>query len=237
MRISKASSAFLELAAESNKKVDSFTVVIASSALRMSLPPLCVSPLFCVCYLYGSQFLLQAASLTGISDPVLAGQELLKNGVYTKWVIVKMGPKGSILITNSSITCAPAFKVNIIDTVGCGDSFVAAVAFGFIHDLPLSYTLTLANAVGAATAMGCGAGRNVASLGKVLELLKESNLNEDDKFWDEVLNDNVNSQDMTVLSKMVVNGNSQVNRVSLQKVVSAVLPKLEFAPKKTGSFK
>lgn len=110
---------------------------------------------------------------------------------------------------------------------------MAAVAFGFIHDLPLSYTLTLANAVGAATATGCGAGRNVASLEKVRELLKESNLNEDDKFWDEVLNDNVNSQDVTVLSKMVVNGKSQVNRVSLQKVVSEVLPKLEFAPKMT----
>ncbi|XP_060180977.1 probable fructokinase-4 [Lycium barbarum] len=174
----------------------------------------------------------EAASLTGINDPILAGQELLKNGVCTKWVIVKMGPKGSILITKSSITCSPAFKVNIIDTVGCGDSFVAAVAFGFIHDLPLSYTLTLANAVGAATATGCGAGRNVASLGKVLELLKESNLNEDDKFWDEILNDNVNSQDKTVVSKMVVNGNSQVNRVSLQKVVSEVLPKLEFATEK-----
>ncbi|KAJ8558130.1 hypothetical protein K7X08_004896 [Anisodus acutangulus] len=173
----------------------------------------------------------EAASLTGINDPILAGQELLKNGVCTKWVIVKMGPKGSILITNSTITCAPAFKVNIIDTVGCGDSFVAAVAFGLIHELPLSYTLTLANAVGAATATGCGAGRNVASLGKVMELLKESNLN-DDKFWDEVLNDNTDSQDITVLSKFVVNGNSQVNRVSLQKVVSEVLPKLEFATKK-----
>ncbi|KAK4732040.1 hypothetical protein R3W88_025028 [Solanum pinnatisectum] len=179
----------------------------------------------------------EAASLTGINDPILAGQELLNNGVCTKWVIVKMGPKGSILITKSSITCAPSFKVNIIDTVGCGDSFVAAVAFGFIHDLPLSYTLTLANAVGAATATGCGAGRNVASLGKVRELLKESNLNEDEKFWDEVLSDNVNSRDVTVLSKMVVNGNSQVNRVSLLKVVSEVLPKLEFAPKMTGSFK
>lgn len=178
----------------------------------------------------------EAASLTGINNPILAGQELLNNGVCTKWVIVKMGPKGSILITKSIIMCAPAFKVNIIDTVGCGDSFVAAVAFGFIHDLPLSYTLALANAVGAATATGCGAGRNVASLGKVQELLKESNLNEDGKFWDEVLNDSVNCRDVTVLS-MVVNGYSQVNRVSLQKVVSEVLPKLEFAAKMSGSLK
>jgi len=54
---------------------------------------------------------MQAESLTGIGDPILAGQELLKSGIRTKWVIVKMGLKGSILITSSSIACAPAFKV------------------------------------------------------------------------------------------------------------------------------
>lgn len=53
----------------------------------------------------------QAESLTGIENAVQAGQELLKRGVRTKWVIVKVGPKGSILITKSSISCAPAFKV------------------------------------------------------------------------------------------------------------------------------
>lgn len=55
--------------------------------------------------------LCQAESLTSIGDPVLAGQELLRKGVRTKWVIVKMGQKGSILITMSSISYAPSFKV------------------------------------------------------------------------------------------------------------------------------
>lgn len=49
--------------------------------------------------------------MTGIKDPILAGNELLKKGVRTKWVIVKMGSKGSILITKTGISCAPAFKV------------------------------------------------------------------------------------------------------------------------------
>lgn len=55
----------------------------------------------------------QAEALTGIKHPILAGQELLKNGLRTKWVIVKMGSRGSILITMSNISCAPAFKVLI----------------------------------------------------------------------------------------------------------------------------
>ncbi|KAE8666988.1 MuDR family transposase [Hibiscus syriacus] len=125
---------------------------------------------------------MEVESLTVIADPILAGQELLKKGNRDKWVVVKMGSKGSILITKSGIICAPAFKVKIMDTDGCGDSFVAAIAFGFIHDIPLVTTLAFANAVGGATAMGCGAGRNVATLKKVVELIETPDLNEDVKF-------------------------------------------------------
>ncbi|XP_059660388.1 fructokinase-1 isoform X2 [Cornus florida] len=172
----------------------------------------------------------EAESLTGIGNPILAGQELLRKGVRTKWVIVKMGSRGSILITMSSISCAPAFKVNVVDTVGCGDSFVAAIAFGFISNMPMVYTLTIANAVGAATAMGCGAGRNVATLNQVIELMRAKNLNEDDNFWSELLDENLDAQEVTFLSKMVINGsNNRLHRVALQKVVSEILPELESA--------
>ncbi|KAJ0111780.1 hypothetical protein Patl1_03220 [Pistacia atlantica] len=168
----------------------------------------------------------EAESLTGIRHPILAGQELLRKGQRTNWVIVKMGSRGSILITKSSISCAPAFKI----PVGCGDSFVAAVAFGFIHNMPTVSTLTIANAVGAATAMGCGAGRNVATLGQVIELMRASNLNEDGELWDELLNEDVHAQEITFLSKMGINGSTnQLNRVDLQKVVSELLLKLEYA--------
>ncbi|KAG6783838.1 hypothetical protein POTOM_009514 [Populus tomentosa] len=169
----------------------------------------------------------EAESLTGIGNPILAGKELLKNGIRTKWVIVKMGSRGSILVTMSSISCAPAFKVNVIDTVGCGDSFVAAIAFGYIHNMPLVHTLAIANAVGAATAMGCGAGRNVATLDKVTELMRASDIKEDDEFWSELVKD-LDTEEITFLSKMVINGrNIQVNHIALQKVVSELLPKLE----------
>ncbi|KAM5563561.1 fructokinase-1 [Rosa sericea] len=172
----------------------------------------------------------EAESLTGIKNPILAGQQLLKQGVQTKWVIVKMGPKGSILITKSGISCAPAFKVKVMDTVGCGDSFVAAIAYGFIHNMPMVNTLAIANAVGGATAMGCGAGRNVATLDKVLKIVKASNLNEDDKFWNEIFDENLGVQEITALSKLVINGSdSQLNSVPLQKVVSELLPKLKSA--------
>ncbi|GLI62546.1 hypothetical protein VaNZ11_005210 [Volvox africanus] len=66
-----------------------------------------------------------------------------------------------------------AVKVEVLDTVGCGDSFAAAVVMGFISGWPGDVTLALANAVGGATATGRGAGRNVARLEKVLALLED----------------------------------------------------------------
>lgn len=117
-----------------------------------------------------------------------------------------------------------------MDTVGCGDSFVAAIAYGFIHNMPMVNTLAIANAVGAATAMGCGAGRNVATLDKVIEIVKASNLNEDDKFWNDLFDENLGVKEITSLSKLVINGSdSQLNCVSLQKVISELLPKLKSA--------
>ncbi|KAF7804672.1 fructokinase-1 [Senna tora] len=171
----------------------------------------------------------EAESLTGIGNPILAGQELLKRGIRTKWVIVKMGPRGSILISKSSIACAPAFKANVIDTVGCGDSFVAPIVYGFIHKMPIVNTLAMANAVGAATAMGCGAGRNVATLEKVTDILRSSNLNVDDEFWTDLLEKNVDAQEIIFLSNDVANGKSNhLKHVSFHKVASELLPQFKF---------
>ena len=114
-----------------------------------------------------------------------------------------------------------------MDTVGCGDSFTAAIAFGFLHDLPAVNTLTLANAVGAATATGCGAGRNVARLDKVLQLLREADLNEEDTLWTELIEGNSLCM-VSILSGMARNGFSeQIVHVPVTKVVSDLLPMLE----------
>jgi len=114
-----------------------------------------------------------------------------------------------------------------VDTVGCGDSFTAAIAFGFLHDLPAVNTLTLANAVGAATATCCGAGRNVARLDKVLQLLREADLNEEDTLWTELIEGNSLCM-VSILSGMARNGFSeQIVHVPVTKVVSDLLPMLE----------
>ncbi|CAI5471428.1 unnamed protein product [Closterium sp. Yama58-4] len=107
-----------------------------------------------------------------------------------QWVAVKKGPNGCVLATAAQgVFSLPGFKVDVADTVGCGDSFAAAVAMGLLSDEGPSTTLALANAVGAATAMGSGAGRNVARAARVAEILlglqaKEEGWHGAEEDWD-----------------------------------------------------
>ena len=57
-------------------------------------------------------------------------------------------------------------QVPVSDTVGCGDSFAAAIVLGYVRHYDIPATLALANAV--------GAGTNVASAGNVLRLLSDA---------------------------------------------------------------
>ncbi|PKA58314.1 putative fructokinase-4 [Apostasia shenzhenica] len=170
----------------------------------------------------------EVVSLTGIRNPILAGRDLIRKGVRVKWVIIKLGAKGSMLITKSSISCAPAFMVDVADTVGCGDSFTAAIAYGYMHEMHPVSILVLANAVGAATATGCGAGRNVASLTKVLELLRKSNIYEDYKFWTDLIDSEISKEDVFLLWKTCINGCTGAPvHFPLQTVVPQLIAKFE----------
>ncbi|KAJ4767524.1 5-dehydro-2-deoxygluconokinase 1 [Rhynchospora pubera] len=176
----------------------------------------------------------EVESLTGIQNPIKAGQELLKSSSRTKWVVIKMGSKGSLLITKSMVTSAPAFKVELVDTVGCGDSFTAAIAFGFLHNLPAAQTLMLANAVGAATATGCGAGRNVAHLEVVLDLLKQSKINEDYAFWAQLLKESEAPCTISLVSGLDVYGCADgFSCIPVRSVVEELLPMFEAAYEKS----
>jgi uncharacterized membrane protein (DUF2068 family) len=94
--------------------------------------------------------------------------------------------------------------------------------------LPAVSTLTLANAVGAATATGCGAGRNVAHLDKVLQLLREANLNEEDMAWSELIEGSSLCSQVSVLSWTAIDGfNDGVEHIPIGNVVSDLLPMFE----------
>lgn len=77
----------------------------------------------------------EAAHVTGCEDPYAACQQLLRRpGAAAEWVAVKCGENGAILAffadaarQHVDFVAQRAFAVPVEDTVGCGDSFAAAV--------------------------------------------------------------------------------------------------------------
>ena len=110
----------------------------------------------------------QAVALTGVSDPIDAARALLERGVGS--VVMTRGAQGASIVTSSGTEDIPAFEVDVVDTTGCGDAFVA----GFIRGLSLDRSPRDAAVVGAATASfvatGLGSDAGEFDLDRVLEL-------------------------------------------------------------------
>ena len=64
--------------------------------------------------------------LNTLDDYILGAKELLAKGVQN--VIVTLGEKGSLLVNQKNEILIPARKVNVVDTIGAGDSFTGAIA-------------------------------------------------------------------------------------------------------------
>lgn len=63
-------------------------------------------------------------------------------------IALTRGENGSLLIDKNEIVSCPAKKVEIVDTVGAGDAFTAAMTFGLLSNLPLENVNAFANKIG-----------------------------------------------------------------------------------------
>lgn len=80
---------------------------------------------------------------------IKVSKQLLEDGV--KRILVSLGEKGAIYITESGVLVCEGLKVNVRSTVGAGDSMVAALVYSLTNNLNDKETLAFANACGAAS--------------------------------------------------------------------------------------
>jgi ribokinase len=95
--------------------------------------------------------LLSNMPVTDAKSAQLAAQEILKQGV--KIVIVTMGSKGALAVTDSQATQVDTFKVDVVDTTAAGDAFIAGFASKLLESDTESASLLAAVRYGCA----CGA--------------------------------------------------------------------------------
>jgi sugar/nucleoside kinase (ribokinase family) len=109
----------------------------------------------------------QAVALTGVSDVEDAARALRDRGVGT--VVITRGAAGSTIVSDGGVEHVPVFPVDVVDTTGCGDAFVA----GFVAGLSLGRAPRDAALVGSATASfvatGLGSDAGEFDLDAVLE--------------------------------------------------------------------
>lgn len=76
----------------------------------------------------------EAEAITGTKVARDAAAALLApSRAQEPWAVVKMGGRGAILATREGMLDMPGCKVTVADTVGCGDSFAAAIALGRVR--------------------------------------------------------------------------------------------------------
>jgi fructokinase len=75
--------------------------------------------------------------------------KVIRDKFDLKTVIVTRGGEGAMICINDQVYEHPGFRVVVQDTVGSGDSFLAAIVSGLIEDREPSEALAFACAVGA----------------------------------------------------------------------------------------
>ncbi len=116
--------------------------------------------------------------LTGTRDPARGSDDLVRRGVQL--CCVSLGAKGAYFTNGSANGWVPAFQVDVLDTTGSGDAFVAGLAHKLasppaaIQDLDshwLREMVAFANACGGLAATAVGAMNALPRLEAVERLL------------------------------------------------------------------
>lgn len=87
---------------------------------------------------------------------------------------IKMGVRGSMLCVDGDMVSLESFKVYVLDTVGAGDAWNAAVIYGILRGLPIDEIVLMANAVAAIKCTRVGAVDGLPTLEEVIRFISSS---------------------------------------------------------------
>ena len=117
----------------------------------------------------------EASYLSGETEPSKIVGFFMDAGANN--VILKLGDQGCCYRSREikKEEYLPAMKVDVIDTTGAGDNFVAGFLHGILHGWDLRKCCSFANAVGAISTTTIGAATGVKSEDQVMEFFQTNN--------------------------------------------------------------
>lgn len=95
----------------------------------------------------------EACSLTGETDVERAAERL---SARVETLAIKLGAAGALGMRNGHKVSVASIPVNVVDTVGAGDTFDAGFLYGYLNHWPLEKSLRLAAVCGALSTQSAG---------------------------------------------------------------------------------
>jgi sugar/nucleoside kinase (ribokinase family) len=116
----------------------------------------------------------EAELITGESDPMKQAERFHDLGAKT--VIVTLGDRGSVLVTEGRRLRAGSFAVPFVDGSGGGDAFAAGYIDGLLRGLDAAESLRRASAVGASCVRAIGTTTSVFTREECDAFLRDNEL-------------------------------------------------------------
>lgn len=115
----------------------------------------------------------EAQMVAGLSDRSDLGRFFLDQGVGT--VILKMGADGSsIHRPGNEEVLVPAYRVDVVDTTGCGDAYDAGLIWALASGWELGQAARLASACGSLVATGLGSDAGIKDLESTIAFMNSA---------------------------------------------------------------
>jgi len=108
----------------------------------------------------------EAKSLTG-AENVEVAEDRLK--VKTETVAIKLGAEGALGASQSQRVRVTSIPVNVVDTVGAGDSFDAGFIYGYLNQWSMEKSLQLACVCGALSTQKAGGTEGQPTLANAMQ--------------------------------------------------------------------
>ena len=113
----------------------------------------------------------EAQMITGLTDLDQLCDFFLNAGA--KHVILKMGARGSLLKNKEGMRFrVPAFKVDVVDTTGCGDAWTGGFIAGLSRGMSIEESAKLGSACGSLVASGLGSDAGIIDLDSSIKFMQ-----------------------------------------------------------------
>lgn len=112
----------------------------------------------------------QLAGMTGTEDPS-EGVARLREATGVETVVGTLGEEGSLILGPEGEARVPAFEIDLVDTTGCGDAYVAGFIVATANGWDAEASGWLGAAASGLVATGLGSDSGIADLESTLEFM------------------------------------------------------------------